>query len=386
MMGEVQKHRERRDALSDRARRVWALVRKEARQLIRDPSSIAIGIILPLTLILLFGYGMSLDVQHVPVALVLDESSPEAMELASGFQLSPYFNARIVRSMAEARDLMLANSVSGIVRIRADFARRLPLGESAVQILVNGTDANTARIIQGYGQATVGRWEAMRTAGGQPMESGPVVVRDRLWFNEANDSHYFLVPGLIVLVMTIIGALLTALVMAREWERGTIEALFVTPVHADEILLSKTIPYFALGLAGLVLCILSAQFLFHVPLRGSLWILGAVSMLYLLVALSIGLLISSVFKSQFVASQITLLVTFMPAFMLSGFLFDLHSMPVAVRIITYALPARYYVALLQTVFLAGDVWGIILPNAAVLAGMGIVLMAMTRAATQKKLT
>jgi ABC-2 type transport system permease protein len=212
-----------------------------------------------------------------------------------------------------------------------------------------------------------------------------VAVKERVWFNEANDSHYFLVPGLVVLVMTLIGAMLTALVMAREWERGTFEALFVTPIRADEILLGKTIPYFALGMIGLALCLLAAKFLFHIPIRGSPWVLAGGSMLYLLVALSIGLLISSVSRSQFVASQVTMLVTFLPAFMLSGFLFDLRSMPAAVRLITYLLPARYYVALLQTVFLAGDVWSVILPNAAVLAGMAAVLLFLTRRVTRKSL-
>ena len=229
------------------------------------------------------------------------------------------------------------------------------------------------------------RWSARRTAEGNAARGGGVTVQSRLWFNEANDSHYYPVPGLIVLIMTLIGALLTALVMAREWERGTLESLFVTPVRAEEILLGKTIPYFVLGMVGLGLCLLAARFLFHVPFRGSLWVLVGVSMLYLLVALGIGLLISSAVKSQFVASMVTLLVTFMPAMMLSGFLFDLRSMPAPVRLITYALPARYYVALLQTVFLAGDVWCVIVPNAAVLAGMAAVLLLLTRGVTRKKL-
>jgi ABC-2 type transport system permease protein len=190
---------------------------------------------------------------------------------------------------------------------------------------------------------------------------------------------------LIVLIMTLIGALLTALVMAREWERGTIEALFVTPVRTDEILLGKTIPYFILGMIGLALCLVAAKLLFHVPFRGSITVLAGASMLYLLVALSIGLLISSAVKNQFVASQIVLLVSFLPAVMLSGFLFDLRSMPDAVRMMTYVLPARYYVALLQTIFLAGDIWAVILPNAAVLAGMAAALVILTRRVTQKRL-
>jgi ABC-2 type transport system permease protein len=372
--------------LSARVRRVWSLVRKEARQIVRDPSSIAIGIVLPVLLILLFGYGLSLDVQNVPVAIVLEDPSPDAIELAAGFQLSPYFEAQLLTSMPRARALMLARQVDGIVRIRPDFARHLSLGDAEVQILVHGTDANRARIIQTYAQGAVSQWVARRAAEGRQVATGPVLLQDRLWFNEANESRYFLVPGLIVLIMTLIGALLTALVMAREWERGTLEALFVTPVQADEILLGKTIPYFALGMIGLVLCLLAARFLFHVPFRGSVWVLTGVSMLYLLVALGIGLLISSAVKSQFVASQVTLLVTFLPALLLSGFLFDLRSMPAPVRLLTYALPARYYVALLQTVFLAGDVWGVILPNAAVLAGMAAVLLLLTRGMTRKQLT
>jgi ABC-2 type transport system permease protein len=275
--------------------------------------------------------------------------------------------------------------VDGIVRIRPDFARHLALGDAEVQVLVHGTDANRARIIQVYAEAAVGQWAVRRLAEGRAVSAGPVSVRDRLWFNEANDSRHFLVPGLIVLIMTLIGALLTAMVMAREWERGTLEALFVTPVRPDEILWGKTIPYFVLGLMGLALCVLSAKFLFHVPLRGSIAVLVAVSMLYLLVALGIGLLISSAVKSQFVASQLTLLITFLPAVMLSGFLFDLRSMPAAVRFITYLLPARYYVSLLQTIFLAGDVWSIIVPNAAVLAVMAAGLWLVTRSVTQKKL-
>jgi ABC-2 type transport system permease protein len=368
-----------------RGRRVWALGRKEARQVVRDPSSIAIGVVLPVLLILLFGYGLSLDVMHVPMAIVLEELSPDAAELAAGFQLSPYFDVQLLTSMPRAQELMLERKVDGIVRIRSDFARHLSLGDAEVQILVHGTDANRARIIQVYAQGAVGQWGARRAAEGKDVLGGPVAVQNRLWFNEANESRYFLVPGLVVLVMTLIGALLTALVMAREWERGTLEALFVTPVRAGEILLGKTLPYFALGMVGLALCILAARFLFHVPFRGSVWVLTWTSMLYLLVALGIGLLISSAVKSQFVASQITLLVTFLPAVMLSGFLFDLRSMPAVVRLITYALPARYYVAVLQTIFLAGDVWAVILPNAAMLAGMTAALLFLTWRITQKKL-
>ena len=366
-------------------RRIGALVRKEAKQMMRDPSSIAIGIIMPVLLILLFGYGLSLDVTKVPVAVVLEDPSPAATELAAGFQLSPYFEPELLTSMARAEELMLARKLDGIIRIRPDFARNLTAGGAEVQILVHGVDANHARIIQNYAQSAITQWTVRRAARGMEVVAGPVAVQNRMWFNEANESRYFLVPGLIVLIMTLIGALLTALVMAREWERGTLEPLFVTPVRTDEILLGKTIPYFILGIIGLVLCLLAAKFLFAVPFRGSLVVLAGASMLYLLVALGIGLLISAAVKSQFVASQITLLVSFLPAVMLSGFLFDLRSMPDLVRMITYLLPARYYVALLQTIFLAGDIWPVIIPNALVLAGMAAVLVMLTRRVTRKRL-
>ena len=374
-----------RSALSSMSR-VWSLVKKEARQILRDPSSIAIGIVLPVVLILLFGYGLSLDVTNAPVAIVLEDPSPAATELAASFQLSRYFDTRPTTSISQARDLMLAHKVDGIIRIRPDFSRHLSLGDAEVQLLVHGGDANYARIIQGYAQGAVGQWAARRVAEGKEVLTGPVTIQSRLWFNEANESRYFLVPGLVVLIMTLIGAFLTSLVVAREWERGTLEALFVSPVRPNEILLGKTIPYFVLGMIGLVFCLLAAKFLFNVPFRGSVAALIGVSMLYLLVALGIGLLISSAIKSQFVASQIALLVTFLPALMLSGFLFDLRSMPEVVHMITYALPARYYVSLLQTIFLAGDIWPVIFRDVIVLAIMAAVLLFLTRQVTQKKLT
>ncbi len=372
-------------SLRPSALRVLTLVRKETRQMIRDPASIAIGVVLPLILILLFGFGLSLDVKDVPVALDLEESSPQALDVAAGFQLSPYFPPQVVHTRAAAERLLLARTVDGIVRIPSDFARQVSAGNATIQVIVHGSDANRARIIQVYAQGAIGAWQARQSAEGLATASGPVVVQSRMWFNEANDSHYFLVPGLVVLVMTLIGAFLTSMVVAREWERGTFEALFVTPVRPEEILLGKTIPYFGLGMIGLTLCVLAAKFLFGVPLRGSLIVLLGASMLYVLVGLGVGLLISTAVKNQLVASQLTMLATFMPAFMLSGFLFDLRSMPAAVRALTYLLPARYYVALLQTVFLAGDLWGVILPNALALIVMIAVLGYSSRSITHKRL-
>jgi ABC-2 type transport system permease protein len=316
----------------------------------------------------------------------MEDASPAATDLAAGFLHSPYFNARAATSMAEARRLIAAREVSGVIHLQSDFARGLSQARGRAQIIVLGIDANTARIIQNYSQGVIQQWMARRAAEGHPLPVGAsATVQSRLWFNEANDSHYFLVPGLIVLIMTQIGALLTALVMAREWERGTLEAIFVTPVRSGEILLSKMIPYFLLGMIGLALCILSAKFLFHVPFRGSIAILVVVSVLYLLVALAIGLLVSSITKNQFLSSIITLLISLLPALFLSGFLFDLRSEPFGIQVVSYVLPARYYVALLQTLFLAGDIWSVILSNAVVLAFMALVLIGATRAVLKKRL-
>jgi ABC-2 type transport system permease protein len=373
-------------ALAAKLRRIVALIRKETSQVLRDPSSFAIGVVLPLMLILLFGYGMSLDVRHVPIAVVLQDPSAEAREIGASFALSSYFETRPVNSMAEARELMLSHAVDGVVLVPADFARRAAQGDASVQILVDGVDGNTARIIEAYAEAAVAQTGVRTAAEGQATAGGgQAVIESQLWFNSANDSRYFLVPGLIVLIITLIGAFMTSMVVAREWERGTFEALFVTPARTDEILMGKVTPYFLLGMGGLLLCLAAAKFMFHVPFRGSIPTLMGVSMLYLLVSVATGLLISSGLKGQFVASQVTLAATFMPALMLSGFIYDLHSVPLAIRLISYLVPARYYVSLLQTLFLAGDVWSVVLPNAAILAVVAVVLLALARRSTRKSL-
>lgn len=367
-------------------RRILALTAKETRQILRDPSSIAIGVVFPLLMILLFGYGLSLDITRVSVAVVDNDGSSDSSALVGQFRLSPYFVVTAAASMTDAQALLLERKVDGVLLIPADFARRANLGGAAIQIVVNGTDANQARIMQGYAQGPVALWAAARRGSGAALAAGPVIVVDRMWFNESNDSHYFLVPGLIVLVMTIIGAFLTAMVVAREWERGTLEALFVTPVRAGELLTAKFLPYFALGMMGFVLCLLAGRFLFHVPLRGSLLLLCLASMVYLLVALGIGLLVSTLVKSQFLASQLAMLLTFLPAMMLSGFLYDLRSMPAVIRGITYVLPARYAVTLLQTLYLAGNVGSVIWLNLGVLTAMAAALIVGTRLATRKQLS
>ena len=366
--------------------RLRGLMRKEFLQILRDPSSIAIAFVLPVALLLLFGYGLSLDVDHVPVAVVVDRPSADSADFTAAFEGSRYFSPRRMAGMGKATEALLEGSVDAIVHLRSDFAaRERSRAGAAVQVIVNGVDANNSRLVEGYLDGALSTWLLQRAAAQGLELPVPVGIEHRVWYNPDLRSRNFLVPGLVVVIMTLTGALLTAMVMAREWERGTMEAMFVTPVRPDEILLGKTIPYFVLGMIGLVLCLLAAKFLFHVPFRGSVLVLIGASMLYLLVALAMGLLISSALKSQFVASQVALLVTFLPAVMLSGFLFDLRSMPAAVRLLTYIVPARYYVTLLQTVFLAGDIWVVIVPNAAVLTGMAGLFFVLTRRATQKQL-
>lgn len=373
--------------LMAKARRVGALIRKEGRQMVRDPSSFALGVVLPLMLILLFGYAMSLDVRHVPIAVVLEDTSSQGAEIAASFQLSSYFETQVTRSMALAQEKMLSGEIDGIVRVPSDFARRAAQGDGQVQLLVNGIDGNTARIVEGYAEAAVAQSGARLDAEGQDtgVAGGQASVESQLWFNNANDSRYFLVPGLVVLIITLIGAFMTSMVVAREWERGTFEALFVTPVRTDEILLGKTVPYFLLGVGGMLLTVGAARYMFDVPIRGSLSILIGVSMVYLLVSVATGLLISSSLKNQFLCSQVTMLVTFLPALMLSGFIYDLRSVPLGILLASYLVPARYYVSLLQTLFLAGDVWSVIWPNLLILTVVALVLLALARRAMRKRL-
>lgn len=365
--------------------RLRALITKETRQLLRDRSNLMVGLFLPVVLILIFGYGLSFDIKNAPIAIVTEDPSPTAQDVVAGFYLSLYFSVTPLTSMQPARDLMLRRKIDAIVYLQSDFSRQLAAGHATVQVLVHGVDANRARVLQSFAQGAIAQWAVKRAAAGEVSGASPVTLETRLWFNEANTSTHFLVPGLIVLIMTLNGALLTSLLMAREWERGTLEALFVTPVNTNEIIVAKLVPYFMVGLAGLGLCLLAGKFLFHVPIRGSLLLIILMSMLYLVVSLSLGLLISAATKSQFLASQISLIVSFLPALMLSGFIFDLRSVPAIVRAIGSVLPPTYYVEALQTLFLAGNVPGLLIKDCAVLLLAAVVLIALTRRHTKKEL-
>ena len=375
------------DTQSGFLRRFTALLRKEVRQMLRDKSYRAVGLLLPVALILLFGYGLSFDVKNAPVAVVMEDRSPTARELVDGLQGSPYIASVFAADMAEAERLMMVGTVDGIVRVPMDFSRRLNAGDARIQLLLNGVDSSSAQTIEGYVSGAIGSWAQQQAdrAGNKPAGIGNVEVVQRMWFNEAGESRWFLIPGLIVLVLTLIGGFLTSLLIAREWERGTLESLFVTPVRPMEIVLSKIAPYMVVGVIDLGLCLLAAHFLFHVPMRGSLVVIVIAGLLYLMVSLLLGLWISGVTRNQFQASQMALLASFMPAMMLSGFVFDLRNVPVVIQVISLLLPATHFMALIKTLFMAGNNWTVIFLNCGILALYALVLMFATQRTLRKTL-
>ncbi len=350
--------------------RLAGMIRKESLQILRDPSSISIAFVMPVVLLFLFGYGVSLDARDIPVGIVIEQPDTASDAFAGTFDRSEFFAPRRFDSIQQARRALDERRIDAIVWLRSDFSSRLfSGGEAPIGVIVNGVDSNQANITKGYIEGAWLAWLGHYAAVQGRELAMPVALEQRVWFNAALSSRLFLVPGLIAIIMTLIGSLLTAMVVAREWERGTMEALLATPLRMAEMLAGKLIPYFVLGMGGMLFSVALAVWQFDVPLRGSFWLLMASSALFMLVALAIGLLISVVAKNQFVAGQVAIIATFLPAFILSGFLFDIHSMPEPIQAITYLIPARYFVAILQTLFLAGDVWAVVGPNMAALVVM-----------------
>jgi len=383
MKPDIDRHMSRRA----RIMRIRGMIRKETLQILRDPSSIAIAFVLPLILLLLFGYGVSLDAKDVPVALVVENPSPVTESFGASFSRSPYFKPIRFLNIIEAEEALRRGSVNVIVWLKQDFEKKaLSGGDAPIGVIVNGVDTNNAHIIESYLQGLWIIWLNDFARGAGKLIEAPVQLDYRIWFNPGVRSRDYLVPGLLAVIMTLIGALLTALVVAREWERGTMESLLATPIGVRELLLGKFIPYFCLGMGGLLLSVAMAVWLFDVPLRGSLPVLLGASALFLFVALGMGLLISTVAKNQFVAGQIAIIATFLPAFILSGFIFDINSMPAVIRGLTHVIAARYFVAILQTVFLAGNIWPVILFNSFALALMGAFFLLMVKRRTTKRIS
>jgi len=370
---------------ADRIRRFAALVRKESYQAVRDPSTTLIAFVLPLILLFLFGYAVSLDTTRTRVGLVMEETTPLTQSLAASFEASRNFTVATSRDRRVFEEDLVNGHIRGILVIPANFTTDYAAGnQPQVQVIVDGSEPNTANFVQNYAQGTIANWERQRQA--LMAEGSPAIsIEQRFWFNPELTSRYFLVPGSIAIVMTLVGTLLTSLVVAREWERGTMEAMMATPVTATELLIGKIFPYFVLGLAAMTLCVLLAVFLFGVPFRGSVLALYALSATFLIPALGQGLLISAVTKNQFLASQLALISAFLPAFLLSGFLFEINSMPTVIQWITFIVPARYLIPSLQTVFLAGDIWPMFLHSIAVMLTIGAVFFALAARSTRKRI-
>ncbi len=366
--------------------RLFGMVRKETLQILRDPSSIAIAFVLPVVLLFLFGYGVSLDARNIPLGIVIEQPDAATQSLAGSFAHSDYFSPQYYHNIQPAEKALQRGEIDGIIWLQNNFSRRLLTGnEAPIAVRVNGVNSNQANLTQGYIQGVWQTWLQLYAESRGEKLTIPVKIKYRIWFNQAVASRLFLVPGLIAIIMTLIGSLLTAMVIAREWERGTMEAMLVTPLHIGEILLGKLIPYFILGMGGMLYTVVLAIWLFDVPFRGSIWALSLAGALFMLVSLAMGLLISIVSKNQFVAGQIAIMVTFLPAFILSGFIFDIGSMPGPIQIFTHVVPARYFVTLLQTLFLSGDVWPVYWNNMAALLIMLVILFLLVRKKASKRL-
>lgn len=368
-------------------RRLLALCRKETYQIMRDPSSIVIAFVLPVVLLLIFGFGLNLDASRVRVGLFTGDPGPEAMRFTATLAASPYLDISLGHSRAALSRALLAGEIRAMVVLQSDFGARLERrgGVAPIEVITDGSEPNTANFAASYVQGAWESWLAQRAFDRGLRLSEPIDLMARYWFNPAAISRNFIVPGSIAIIMTIIGALLTSLVIAREWERGTMEALLSTPVTRAELLLSKLIPYYVLGILSMMVCVALTVGLFDVPFRGSLALLFVFTSLFLGSALGLGLLLSTVTRNQFNAAQAALNAAFLPATMLSGFVFEISSMPAPIRAVTYFVPARYFVSALQTMFQTGFVAGILLMDALFLLASAAFFLGITALKTRRRL-
>lgn len=366
--------------------RFLALLKKESNQLMRDKSSLGIGLLLPIVLILLFGYGLSLDLSNGRVGVVAEQPSPQSQQMIAGLQGSKYISISQYTNYPEAIHAIQNDDIDAILVIPATFAADSAQGNATVQLLLNGRSTSIAAALQGYVSGAISTAAAIQADRQNAASAAAMVtVEQRMWFNESSNSTWYLVPGLIVLILTLIGAFLTGLLIARERERGTLEALFVSPVRPFEIILAKLTPYIVIGMIDITICLAASYWLFEVPMRGSLLPIFSASFMYLLVSLLLGLTISGFAKSQFQASQIALLASFMPAMMLSGFVFDTQNLPAAVQVISNILPATHFMTLIKTLFLGGDDWALWLKECGILLVYALLLMAASTHSLKKQL-
>lgn len=343
-------------------RRIRAIAVKELLQVIRDPRSLMLALMMPIMQLFLLGYGVNLDVSHVPVCTYDQEGSQFSQSLLKKFQASRYFQiVASIHSNREIREAMDKGTCRMVVVIPADFSRRIALQRNAsVQAIVDATDDNTATLATAYATAVVASFSSsvqldmIERTTGMPLLPPPVAEQSRVWFNENLESRNFIIPGVVALVLALVGAQLTSLTIAREWERGTMELLVSTPVTPMELLIGKLAPYFVIGLLDALICLTFAVFWFDVPFRGTLAALFFTTSLFLVVVLSVGYFVSVAIPNQIGASQIALFLTIMPISLLSGYAFPIDQMPAPIRMLTYGIYARYYVTILKSLFLKGS--------------------------------
>lgn len=373
-------------------RRLWAVARKEGIHIIRDWRSLVMGIAIPVLLLILFGYALTLDVDQVPL-VVWDQSGTEtSRRFISRFDGSPYFSLRrYVQTYAEVEQAIDEGSALAALIIPTDFGPDLAVGRvTRVQAIMDGSDSNTATIVLGYVETVARTYnqdlaieQTARTSG--RTVTAPLDLRPRVWFNADMESKNYIIPGLIAVIMMVIAAMLTSLTMAREWETGTMEQVIATPLKGPELILGKLLPYFGIGLVDVVIAVLMGEFLFEVPLRGSAALLFGMAAVFLAGALSLGMLISIVTKAQLLASQLAMVVTFLPAFLLSGFMYDISNMPDVIQAITHVVPARYFVSLLKGIYLKGIGLELLLLEAMLLAGFGLFVILAANLFFKKKM-
>lgn len=374
-------------------RRVWAVSRKELIHIIRDPRSLIMGIAIPILLLFLFGFALTLDVDNVPMVIWDQSRTPASRDLVSRFLGSSYFSlaAHVDSYQQVERALDRGDALLGLV-IPAEFAGRLEAGRNAkIQALADGSDSNTASIALGYAEAVAQSFStdlllerAART--GLKRNNIPLDVRSRVWFNADLESRNYIIPGLIAVIMMVIAALLTSLTVAREWETGTMEQLISTPLKGRELIIGKLLPYFAIGMLDVFLSVGLGEFIFRVPLRGNVALLFTMAAVFLAGALSLGMLISILAKGQLLASQLAMVLTFLPAFLLSGFVYDIRNMPAVVQAITHVVPARYFVTLLKGIYLKGVGLEILLLEAGLLVAFGFVVLTVAILKFKKRMT
>ncbi len=371
-----------------RVRRMRALMVKEFFQIIRDPSSLLITVFLPLLLIFLYGSGVSLDLDHLRVGLVMEDTAPDVQTFAKSLTDSTYFDVKIVRDRRELADDLTRGTIRGMFVVPSYFTqyRNRPDKVAPILVIADGSETNTANFVQNYALGVFQNWLVQESiTSGASHELPLITTEPRFWYNEQLESRFFLLSGSLAIIMTLIGALLTALVVAREWERGTMEALMSTTVGIGELVMAKVIPYFVLGMISMIICVFLSIFIYDLPLRGSFLVLLLVSALFLFCSLGLGLMISTLTKNQVLAYQITLITAFLPAYILSGFLFEIHSMPKWIQLLTYIIPAKYFVQSLQSLFLVGNVWSLILYDMIPIVGIGLIFFMITASKTAKRL-